>query len=66
MSVNSAFALAAILGTLGMRIVLQRANKKLASGAAVEDIMVGESNTAIQGVTEEERLARKEGFRYII
>lgn len=65
MSVNAVMALLAILGALVMRIILQRANKKLESGASVDDIMKGSAGAEIAGVTEEERIARKEGFRYI-
>ncbi|KAH6663704.1 major facilitator superfamily domain-containing protein [Halenospora varia] len=67
MSVNAVFALLAILGALAMRIILQHANKKLdAGGTGVADVMKGESEAAISGVTEEEMILRKEGFRYII
>lgn len=67
MSVNAVFALLAILGALAMRIILQHANKNLdAGGTGVADVMKGESEAAILGVTEEERILRKEGFRYII
>lgn len=66
MSVNSAFALLAITGTVAMRIILQRTNRRLESGtAAVSSVMKGEAAAAISGITEEERIARKEGFRYI-
>jgi len=66
MSVNAAFALIAIITTLFLRVVLQRANKKLEQGqAGVADVLKGESEAAIAGVTEEERIVRKEGFRFI-
>jgi hypothetical protein len=66
MSVNVAFAVAAISLTLFMRFVLIKANKMLDSGAAsVAEVMNGESQTEITGVTREERISLKEGFRYI-
>ncbi|KAI0175017.1 MFS transporter [Pestalotiopsis sp. NC0098] len=65
MSVNSAFALMAILTALAMRMVLQRANKKLDGGADVADVMHGEAEAEISGLVEEERLARRSAFRYI-
>lgn len=65
MSVNSAFALAAILLALFMRFTLQRANKELAAGADVGAVMKGQAQAEISGVSEEERLARKHNFRYI-
>ncbi|VUC25970.1 unnamed protein product [Clonostachys rosea] len=65
MSVNSAFALGTIILALVMRIVLQRANKKLDSGADVADVMKGEAQAEISGVTEEERQAQRAAFRFI-
>jgi hypothetical protein len=64
MSVNSAFDLLAILTAPSIQFVLQRANKKLdASMMAVADVMKGEAEAEIKGVTEEERISRKESFR---
>lgn len=65
MSVNSALAFGSICLALTMRIILQRANKKLTQGADVADIMKGESQAEVAGISSEERLARKAGFRYI-
>lgn len=65
MSVNSAFALMAILTALFMRVVLRRANKKLDEGADVVDVMHGEAEAEISGLVEEERVARRRAFRYI-
>lgn len=66
MSVNAAFALAAIATAMLLRVVLQRANKKLESGqASVADMLKGGAKTDIAGVSEEERIERREGFRFI-
>lgn len=66
MATNSGFALVAIVLALFMRFVLLRANKKLSAGdSAVGEVMVGEARAEIQGISEEERRTRKEGFRYI-
>lgn len=64
MSVNSGFALGAIILATAMRIILQRANKKLESGADVADIMKGEAQAQIEGLSEEDRAARRAAFRY--
>lgn len=48
-----------------MRIILLRANKKIEQGADLADVMKGESQAEIQGISDEERLARKAGFRYV-
>lgn len=65
MSVNSAFALGSILLALTMRLILLKENKKLEQGADVAQVMRGEAQTEIKGISEEERLARKMDFRYI-
>jgi hypothetical protein len=66
MSVNSGFALMAIFGAFGMRLILQRSNRQMMSGErSVADIMKGESHAAIAGLTEEENNTRKGNFRYI-
>lgn len=65
MSVNSAFALAAILITLLMRVILQRANKKLEQGEDVSRVMKGEAHAEIAGLSAAEQLERKQAFRYI-
>lgn len=65
MSVNSAFALASIMLALTMRMILLRANKKIAQGADIADVMKGESKTEVRGISDEERLARKGGFKYV-
>lgn len=65
MSVNAAMALGAIVGVGVMRIILQKANQKLGAGGDVGDVMKGEARAEIAGVSEEERLARKQEFRYI-
>lgn len=65
MGVNAGMALLGILGALVMRFILQRANKQLESGTDVAAVMKGEAEVAIAGVSEEERLARKQEFRYI-
>lgn len=65
MSVNAAFALGAILIALFLRITLQRANKKLDAGADVANVMKGQSQAKVEGMTQEERQAMKDSFRYI-
>ncbi|KAM5356738.1 hypothetical protein ACJ41O_003384 [Fusarium nematophilum] len=65
MSVNSGFALGTIILALVMRIILQRANKKLDSGADVAEIMKGESQAQVAGISEEDRQANKASFRYV-
>ncbi|KAH6951268.1 major facilitator superfamily domain-containing protein [Ilyonectria sp. MPI-CAGE-AT-0026] len=64
MTVNSGFALGVIILAMTMRIILQRANKKLDSGADVADIMKGEAQAQIEGLSEEDRAARRAAFRY--
>ncbi|KAK1449570.1 pantothenate transporter liz1 [Colletotrichum melonis] len=65
MSVNSGFALGTILLALLMRIVLQRANKKLDAGAEVAEVMKGESHAQIAGMTEEDQQRSRATFRYV-
>ncbi|KAK0642834.1 putative transporter [Lasiodiplodia hormozganensis] len=66
MSANSAFALVGIFMALLIRLVLQKANRDLERGTrSIGEVMVGEAATEISGITEEEREARKNGFRYI-
>lgn len=66
MATNAAFALVAILLTILMRIILVRANKKLASGTEdVAAVMVGQATEEIKGISAVERLERKQAFRYI-
>ena len=66
MSVNVAFAVAAISLTLFMRFALLRANKMLDSGAAsVAEVMNGGGQTEITGITGEEGISLKQRFRYI-
>ncbi|KAJ0337656.1 hypothetical protein COL922a_006550 [Colletotrichum nupharicola] len=65
MSVNSAFALGTIILALAMRIILQRANKKLDSGVDVAEIMKGESQAQVIGISEEDREANRARFRYV-
>ncbi|KAJ0346548.1 hypothetical protein KNSL1_007405 [Colletotrichum chrysophilum] len=65
MSVNSAFALGTIILALAMRIILQRANKKLDSGADVAEVMKGESQAQVVGISEEDREANRARFRYV-
>ncbi|KAH8891484.1 MFS general substrate transporter [Thozetella sp. PMI_491] len=65
MSVNASFGVATILLALFMRLILQRANKKLDEGADIADIMGGEAQAEISGLTDEERLARRSAFRFI-
>ncbi|KAF2972626.1 hypothetical protein GQX73_g885 [Xylaria multiplex] len=64
-SVNASFGVLTILLALVMRIILQRANKRLDMGADVADVMVGESQKQIAGLSEEEREERRARFRYI-
>ncbi|KAH8669787.1 major facilitator superfamily domain-containing protein [Tricladium varicosporioides] len=65
--VNSVFALLVILTILFIRVILRRANKKLESSqASVTEILKRESEAAITSITEEERIARKERFCFII
>ncbi|KAK2736385.1 major facilitator superfamily transporter [Colletotrichum kahawae] len=66
MSVNSAFALGTIILALAMRIILQRANKKLDSGADVAEVMKGESQAQVVGISEEDREASRARFRYVL
>ncbi|KAL3462654.1 major facilitator superfamily domain-containing protein [Aspergillus heterothallicus] len=66
MSANSGFSLGVIVLALFMRRVLLRANRRLETGeTTVAQEMRGESQRAIAGLSEEERAARREGFRYI-
>ncbi|KAF2629850.1 MFS general substrate transporter [Macroventuria anomochaeta] len=66
MSVNSVFALVAILTAGVMRIVLQRANKQIERGEkSVAQAMKGEARADIAGLTEAENRERMESFRYI-
>ncbi|KAL2789216.1 major facilitator superfamily domain-containing protein [Aspergillus keveii] len=66
MSANSGFSLGVIVLAVFMRFVLLRANKRLERGeTTVAQEMRGESQREIAGVSEEERVARREGFRYI-
>lgn len=66
MSANSAFSLGVIVLSLFMRAILLRANKRLERGeSSVTEEMRGQSQREIAGVSEEERVARREGFRYI-
>lgn len=66
MSVNSVFALLAILMSLVMRLVLQRANKQITAGEkSVAEVMKGQAQQGIMSLTEEENRARRENFRYI-
>jgi hypothetical protein len=66
MSANSGFSLGVIVLALFMRIVLLRANKRLERGeTTVAQEMRGESQREITGMSEEERVARRKGFRYI-
>ncbi|KAL5046492.1 hypothetical protein BDW71DRAFT_197443 [Aspergillus fruticulosus] len=66
MAANSAFSLAVIVLSLCMRIILLRANKRLERGeTTVTEEMRGQSQMEIAGLSEEERIARRERFRYI-
>ncbi|TEA20687.1 putative transporter [Colletotrichum sidae] len=65
MSVNSAFAFGTIVLAFVMRVVLQRANKKLESGVDVAEVMKGESQAQVVGVSEEDREANRARFRYV-
>lgn len=66
MSVNSVFALVAVLTAGAMRIILQRANKQIARGEkSVAQAMKGEARANIAGLTDEENRERLESFRYI-
>lgn len=66
MSSNAAFSVVAILLTLFLRYVLLRANKRLESGqSTVAEEMKGQSQKAISGLTDEERAAYQEEFRYV-
>lgn len=48
-----------------MRMVLLHANKKLDQGADVADVMKGEAQAKVQGLSRDEARARKQAFRYI-
>lgn len=66
MAANSAFSLVVIILALCMRIILLHANRRLERGeTTVTEEMRGQSQMEIAGVSEEERVARREGFRYI-
>lgn len=65
MALNSAFAVAGILLAVSMRLVLLRANQKIAMGGDVAQVMRGTAEQEIQGLSDEERLARKQDFRYV-
>lgn len=66
MSVNSAFCLGAILLALFMRMVLLRANKRLKAGqTTVAQEMKGESQAEVPGIDEDERVTRRQDFRFI-
>lgn len=66
MAANSAFSLGAILLAIFMRFVLLRANRRIERGeSTVTEEMRGQSQREIAGVSDEERVARREGFRYI-
>ncbi|KAF2135838.1 uncharacterized protein K452DRAFT_238615 [Aplosporella prunicola CBS 121167] len=66
MAANSAFAVVAITMALVIRIILLRANKELDNGSKdVADVMKGEAQAEIGGLTQEEQKERKKGFRYI-
>ncbi|OJZ87015.1 hypothetical protein ASPFODRAFT_188916 [Aspergillus luchuensis CBS 106.47] len=66
MAANSAFSLGAIVLALFMRFVLRRANRRIDRGeTTVTEEMRGHSKREIAGVSDEERIARREGFRYI-
>lgn len=65
MSLNSAFAVAGIVLAVFMRVILVQANKKIAAGGDVAQVMRGSAEHEIEGISDEERLARKQGFRYV-
>lgn len=66
MSVNSAFALLACLTALAMRFILQHANKQIERGEkTVSQVMKGEAQANISGVTAEENEEIRQNFRYI-
>ncbi|PYH64927.1 MFS transporter [Aspergillus vadensis CBS 113365] len=66
MAANSAFSLGAIVLAIFMRFVLLRANRRIERGeSTVAEEMKGQSQREIAGVSDEERIARREGFRYI-
>ncbi|EHY55003.1 MFS-type transporter efuF [Exophiala dermatitidis] len=65
MSVNSATALGAISLAFTMRVILQRANKKLDADSNVEEAMSSEASFAIEGIPEDERQAARRSFRYV-
>ncbi|KAL4772410.1 major facilitator superfamily domain-containing protein [Aspergillus nidulans var. acristatus] len=66
MAANSAFSLVVIILALCMRIILLRANRRLERGeTTVMEEMRGQSQMEIAGVSEDERVALREGFRYI-
>ncbi|TEA12305.1 MFS transporter prlL [Colletotrichum sidae] len=65
MSVNAGGAFLAICTALGLRFILLRYNKQLASGErTVAEVMKGEAVKAIAGVSSEENQRRKEAFRF--
>ncbi|KAH0563195.1 hypothetical protein GP486_002241 [Trichoglossum hirsutum] len=66
MAVNTVFAIIALLFTFLLRFALIRANRLLESRlVSVDQVMLGESQADIQGISGEERSARKMAFRYI-
>lgn len=66
MSVNSVFALLAIITAGFMRMALKRTNRQIASGEkTVAQAMKGKAQAEISGLTHAESEARREEFRYI-
>ncbi|OAA57589.1 MFS transporter [Niveomyces insectorum RCEF 264] len=65
MSMNCGFALGCMGLAFFMRLVLQRANKRLDAGENINSVMVGQAQAEVEGISAEEREARKAAFRYI-
>ncbi|EXJ93823.1 hypothetical protein A1O1_02216 [Capronia coronata CBS 617.96] len=65
MSVNSASVLGAIILALVMRVILQRANKRLECSTGPEAVMDSEAQAEIAGFSTQERQEARRRFRYI-
>lgn len=65
MSLNATCGLGAILLTISMRVILQRANKKLEISETVGAMMEGESLAEPSGVSDKQRQEARGKFRYV-
>ncbi len=65
MALNGTCALGAILLAIVMRLLLQRANKALNSGADLSTLMQGEMRAEDAGTSDPENRPAKEAFRLV-